>query len=768
MRGANPPARRRGNGSGDGSNGGKSARYDYVVIGSGPSCAGLVWGLLQQLRQQHQPNDDNVLTIAVVERGPFPSFEGKGEPVSSSSSLHATSRRLSSPSRWFQASHDPHHAHTSLHKGSVSLTTNAAAPNNSNKNNNNNNNPTSSLSPKKASEGHDSDAHSRWERILDVPVGQGVGGTSLINACLCQLPLASDFETWPEPFRSRMMESCRIVQHQLESNRCLLSWRSVNDKDDGDGDDPSSHTIGMTARRQCHNDRDDNRKEHFNSRVSSNPVYRRCTYWEGLFGSAAPLEAPRTSMKGSTTTTSNDDVDDDDDPLARTFRKHVRFVRGQAERLIFDDTNDATALQAETKINRRRRRRRVVGVEISVPSASDEGRVDAVAPPCYRTLYAAREVIACGGALETPALLLVSGIGTRRDPAKSKPEGSGDDNITSCSHLPVGIGLRDHVVLSRAIWTSPTTTAPPPTTVNGVVSLRTVRVENSVFQMGVLEGSQYPSILPVVASGWLRCQPQRNGSTKMGAMDKSSSWLSLLRRMCCVLVSWGLVVVRFFVKAMLRALLACPRYSPLVGLLKRRVTTVSIFLMNPTSTGTVAIQRKGKDSFVSSAAEQPPLRRSDVELDIHLGYLESPEDLDAMRTGWIVSQSLLSEWNVRGVEIFPGVLVRRWTWPFERLWRHRKVSSSEPLLLDKARFRFFAKATCLPYFHWTGSCRMMLHPDDTLGVVGPDLKVRGCDGLRICDASVFPTHVSAPTALTCAALGRVFGSHILDVNTTLS
>jgi choline dehydrogenase-like flavoprotein len=739
MRGANPPARR-GNGSGDGTDGDKIARYDYVVIGSGPSCAGLVWGLLQQLQQhQHHPDDDNEVTIAVVERGPIPAFEGKGAQSSSSSS-NSTSPLLSSPSRWFHASHDPHHAHTRLHEGSVRLSsaesaTNAAAHNNKN------NNPSSASLPKTSSECLNNDARWSWKRLLDVPTGQGLGGTSLINACLCQLPLETDFEAWPEPFRSHMMESCRMVQMQLEANRCLLSGRSILGRDDEDGGDDPPHTIGMSVRR-C----DDSSNWAQESPSTNMPVYRRCTYWEGLFGSSVD---GCDTHKGRATT--RNDVNDS---LIRTFRKHVRFVRGQAERLIFNETIETSS--AETMSTRRRR---VVGVEISVPTA-DNNRMGGVTPPRFRTLYATREVIMCAGALETPALLLVSGIGTRHDPNETKPEGSGDGNIASCSHLPVGVGLRDHVVLSRAIWTNTT----QPATVNGVVSLRTVRVENSVFQMGVLEGSEYPSILPVVVSGWFRCQPQWKISTNMGAMDGSS----LLRCMCCVLVTWGLVVVRFFVKTMLLVLLVCPRYSPIAGLLKRRVTTVSIFLMNPTSTGTIAIRSKEKDPAVSSAAEQPPLRRSDVELDIHLGYLESPEDLDAMRTGWIVSQSLLSEWNVRGVEIFPGYLVRRWTWPFERLWWHRKVSTSEPLLLDKARFRFFAKATCLPYFHWTGSCRMMMHQDDTLGVVGPDLKVRGCDGLRICDASVFPTHVSAPTALTCAALGHVFGSYILDAKKTFS
>jgi choline dehydrogenase-like flavoprotein len=153
-----------------------------------------------------------------------------------------------------------------------------------------------------------------------------------------------------------------------------------------------------------------------------------------------------------------------------------------------------------------------------------------------------------------------------------------------------------------------------------------------------------------------------------------------------------------------------------------------------------------------------PLRRRDVELEIRLGYLDAPEDVEAVRRGWIASQALEETLlgGVSGIEVFPGLLVRRLGWP-----RLRANGWSLASGLDLERFEAFARATCLPYFHWCGSCRMVASPDDDRGVVTPDLKVRGCRGLRICDASVFPSTVSAPTALTCAALGHLFGSRIL-------
>jgi len=56
-----------------------------------------------------------------------------------------------------------------------------------------------------------------------------------------------------------------------------------------------------------------------------------------------------------------------------------------------------------------------------------------------------------------------------------------------------------------------------------------------------------------------------------------------------------------------------------------------------------------------------------------------------------------------------------------------------------------------PYFHWCGTCAMGGE------IVDADLKVKGRDNLWVCDASVFPTAISVPTAPTCAGLGRLLG-----------
>jgi choline dehydrogenase len=48
-----------------------------------------------------------------------------------------------------------------------------------------------------------------------------------------------------------------------------------------------------------------------------------------------------------------------------------------------------------------------------------------------------------------------------------------------------------------------------------------------------------------------------------------------------------------------------------------------------------------------------------------------------------------------------------------------------------------------PTYHPIGTCRMA--PDPGGGVVDPQLRVHGLEGLRVVDASVFPAHISGNT-----------------------
>lgn len=55
--------------------------------------------------------------------------------------------------------------------------------------------------------------------------------------------------------------------------------------------------------------------------------------------------------------------------------------------------------------------------------------------------------------------------------------------------------------------------------------------------------------------------------------------------------------------------------------------------------------------------------------------------------------------------------------------------------------------------HAAGTCRMSVW-EDPRGVVDPDLKVRGVEGLRVCDASIMPEDCRANLHFTCVMIGE--------------
>ncbi|GAA5010297.1 GMC family oxidoreductase [Actinopolymorpha pittospori] len=112
-------------------------------------------------------------------------------------------------------------------------------------------------------------------------------------------------------------------------------------------------------------------------------------------------------------------------------------------------------------------------------------------------------------------------------------------------------------------------------------------------------------------------------------------------------------------------------------------------------------------------------------------YYSDPHDLEVMTAGLRVARRIgtadaLEPW--RGREVFPGGEVR-----------------------DDASMREYLRRSLRTYSHQVGTCRM---GTDALAVVDTGLRVRGVEGLRVADASVMPTIVSANTNATVYAIAE--------------
>lgn len=83
-------------------------------------------------------------------------------------------------------------------------------------------------------------------------------------------------------------------------------------------------------------------------------------------------------------------------------------------------------------------------------------------------------------------------------------------------------------------------------------------------------------------------------------------------------------------------------------------------------------------------------------------------------------------------------------------WRGEEASAvTDPD--DAAAVREYLRGSLMPDYHYTGTCRIGI---DDMAVVNPELRLRGLDGLRVADASVMPSVVSANTNATVCAIAE--------------
>ncbi|KAJ7066868.1 hypothetical protein B0H15DRAFT_794219 [Mycena belliarum] len=351
-----------------------------------------------------------------------------------------------------------------------------------------------------------------------------------------------------------------------------------------------------------------------------------------------------------------------EDVLARPNLKVA--IHAQVTRVLFEQVNGAT---------------RAVGVEFA----------KSVMGPRYRA-RARKEVVVCGGAIHSPHILMLSGVG----PAKQLQE----HGIPVVHDVPgVGANLVDHPVLDlylRDKLESSVRILRP----RGLVDAMKLFRELGRYQMfgtGIL-ATNFGESAAFVRSDDPVLFPEYTQKLEDSTSGPSSPDLELF----CTPMAYkdhGKIMFDMHTYA-----LHC-------------------YLVRPTSRGAVLL--KSADPWVLPSIDP--------------NYLQTPDDLEKLVRGF---RLLLKIAHAPALDAF---LDHSDTNPLLDHAAHRKTDEE---------LRELVRERVETVYHPASTCRMA--PQEQGGVVDARLRVYGLAGLRVCDASVFPWIVSGHTAGACFALGE--------------
>lgn len=602
--------------------------FDIVIVGAGPSALGLVYGILTKPSLR-------LLTIAVIELGERSELSNKG-------------KNHNHIGYWFRKSHgSPLRLRNRIVGAATQMprtrmlypTTPQAKLNN---------------------------------RILDVPIGVGVGGGSNVNAGFCTPPdFKNDFTSWPGVWKNG-----DLIKNSIEEILAAMN--------DGGG---------LTLWRVC-----PTFAEMFNLAEDNNINQENCYIQPGSKICFLPYFSMATNWKGQRVSYYDSLLH----PLIdkdMSAKERVKFFTGVA----------VTRIIIESKVAR--------GVEcVNMKLSNSKPFI----------IKATREVIICAGAIMSPTLLILSGVGDRRQIDLA--------GVSRChAHIPaVGRNLRDHILLPRA-FISPNQRRIKPS-MNSVQAkyMMSLPVGPSIpdqeakaryqFEVLLADGSITWMIIPhMIASIF------RRGASMRRLNRKDSCSIQNVIAVACE-VSFNITCsTAFTVIRLVLFLLAW--FYPVRLLIQNFTAVTNVCLLNPESKGCITVIRK-KTGERKAAFDG-------VEILVNPGYMTDERDLQALRVGWKASDAIVEHHYKSCIEVLPGIL---------RFLLHDWLD-------------VYAAEFLLPYYHWIGTCAMgsttEAYGDDQQQafVVNDKLQVIDIQKLRVCDASVFPTCISAPTALTCAGIG---------------
>lgn len=297
-----------------------------------------------------------------------------------------------------------------------------------------------------------------------------------------------------------------------------------------------------------------------------------------------------------------------------------------------------------------------------------------------QVVYARREVILSAGAISSPHLLMLSGIGPQNQLKKV--------NIPVIQNLEgVGDNLQDHIAIGGLAWTI---VKPIGIKTNRLINL------NAALRYAVTESGPLTSSIGLEAVGFV--------NTKYA--NKSIDWPD---------IEFMLTSASLFSDQQAKIAHGLKKdffdqtFGDLVG---KDTFSVLPMILRPKSRGFIKLQSKN------------PLR---YPLLYH-NYLTHPDDVKVMREGVKLAVAYGETESLRG--------------QFGARFHHRQVPNCKhlPMFTDKY-WECLIRQYTMSIYHYSGTCKM--GPSyDKMAVVDSQLRVYGVSGLRVIDASIMPTITS--------------------------
>lgn len=297
----------------------------------------------------------------------------------------------------------------------------------------------------------------------------------------------------------------------------------------------------------------------------------------------------------------------------------------------------------------------------------------------YHKVFARKEVILSAGAINTPQILMLSGIGPK-DQMQAH-------NITQIVDLPVGHNLQDHVGLGGLTFV-----------VNEPVTFTKRRFQTAAVGMEYIINERGPMTMAGV-------EGVAFVNTKYA--DPSGDWPDIQYHFAPSSInSDGGEQIRKILN--LRDGVYNTVYKPL---LNSETWTILPLLLRPKSSGWVRLRSKN------------PLHKPVIEPN----YFAHREDINVLIEGIKIAINISDQPAMQRFGSRPHTI------PFPAC-RHLPFMSDEYWECSMRQFTF-------TIYHPTGTCKMGPSYDDG-AVVDARLRVYGVNGLRVIDASIMPTIIS--------------------------